>query len=134
MKSGNKKQEARNKLMRRSYENKTRTNLMKNWKEISLNKKKINVKWKNLNEIIKEISNDLLDQINNKRIHDEKIRNKDEEDYQQTKNQEYDDLLEKTKLLEQFKTKLKIAQIQKVDNSHYKQFPNPSLYQTYTQK
>jgi len=83
----------------------------------------------------KQYSSDLLDQINNKRLNNEKIQKQEEEDYQRSlkQRQEYDDLLEKTKLLEQFKTKLKIAQIQKVDHSQYKQLPNPALYTTYTQ-
>ncbi|ORX63694.1 hypothetical protein BCR32DRAFT_273359 [Anaeromyces robustus] len=83
----------------------------------------------------KQYSSDLLDQINYKRMNNEKLQKQEEEDYQRNlkQKQEYDDLLEKTKLLEQFKTKLKIAQIQKVDNSHFKQLPNPALYSTYTQ-
>ncbi|ORX55975.1 hypothetical protein BCR36DRAFT_581134 [Piromyces finnis] len=145
-------QEARNKLMRevmKTRQEQLNEKLERNKLEQEENKREMeklieNVKKYEEEEKLKaqkildnkrQYSNDLLDQINNKRIHDEKIRKQDEEDYQRSlkQKQEYDDLLEKTKLLEQFKTKLKIAQIQKVDNSHYKQFPNPSLYQTYTQ-
>jgi hypothetical protein len=62
----------------------------------------------------KQYSNDLMDQINNKRLDNEKLKKQDE-DFQRILNkrqEEYNNLLEKTKLLEQFKSKLKIAQIQ----------------------
>ncbi|ORY47933.1 hypothetical protein LY90DRAFT_8216 [Neocallimastix californiae] len=83
----------------------------------------------------KQYSSDLIDQINKKRLNKENIQKQEEKDYQLgiKQRKEYDDLLEKTKLLEQFRTKLKIAQIQKVDNSQYKQLHNPALYTTYTQ-
>jgi len=83
----------------------------------------------------RKYSKDLIEQMNDKRLINEKIKKEDEEFYQRNlkQRQEYDDLLEKTKLLEQFKTKLKIAQIQKADQSQYNQLPNPSLYSTYTQ-
>jgi len=83
----------------------------------------------------RKYSKDLIEQMNDKRLINEKIKKEDEEFYQRNlkQRQEYDDLLEKTKLLEQFKTKLKIAQIQKANQSQYNQLPNPSLYTTYTQ-
>jgi len=86
-------------------------------------------------DIKRQYSSDLLDQIQNKRLNNERIKKLNEKEYLNglKQQQEYDDLLEKTKLLEQFKTKLKIAQIQKVSCNHFKQLPNPALYQTYTQ-
>jgi len=106
--------------------------LLENVKEYEENKKK---EAQRILEKKKQYSNDLMDQINNKRLNNEKLKKQDE-DYQRflnKKQEEYNDLLEKTKLLEQFKSKLKIAQIQKVNNSQYKQLPNPSMYMTYTQ-
>lgn len=82
-----------------------------------------------------QYANDLFDQISHHSENYQKLceQKRNQEIMDKKRQKEFDDLLEKTKILEELKTKLKISEIKKEDISQYGSHPNPALYNTYTQ-